>query len=320
MANKPNPSRAPAFYAPIVIDQAPVREGALKRLRLAQSELDRLNRELSQFNERDKPAFSSWMSSAFAELYRRLEELTRKIYERQLQIEELLSGARHNSYDAQDDEDAAFDLFMDELKDQGFDPDSFDGDELDALFTQFKARNGFGHEGPTDDDDGAFREHDHYEDRELPSQPKTQKSERLKELYRKLVKLLHPDLAEGEVTEERRTLWLRLQAAYNEGNLAKLESIFALLEKQVADEDQIYSSISEILELVEQTWQSIAQLRKRLKNAQRDRAWGFSRPGAKKRKSRVQQLIRRELEREIDRAQAALDELDWFLKTQRVAS
>ncbi|HFI0632777.1 TPA: J domain-containing protein [Streptococcus suis] len=58
-----------------------------------------------------------------------------------------------------------------------------------------------------------------------------EESKLLKKLYRKIVKLLHPDL-NPNLSDAQRDLFFKAVEAYEEGNIAKLEFIYTMIENQ----------------------------------------------------------------------------------------
>lgn len=313
---------APRTFELIVIDQAPIRGRALHALKNVQSELDLLNREWALFREKDKPAFASWLSLAFANLNSEIQAVGWKIHEKRIFIQEVFHVATIRGVDYAEayrlvisgkaneaeitDEEAAFELFEEELRTQGFDPREMDEDELDIRFGQFKAKNGLG------DEEAEFQFHSEHED--SGSQKQKPKSDRLKKLYRELARRLHPDALGDAIEEEAKSLWLKVQSAYEAGDLPRLESILAMLGAGEKRKTPQFLSVWEIKQLAKEVLDSIAAIRRRLRGAHRDRAWGFSRPEGRKRKQKVYQAMRRELEQELQEAQDALATLEDFIE------
>lgn len=59
--------------------------------------------------------------------------------------------------------------------------------------------------------------------------------QKLKELYRRLVKKLHPDMNEN-ITEREKELWNKVQEAYREGDIDTLEEIYNEINENPVDE------------------------------------------------------------------------------------
>jgi hypothetical protein len=125
-----------------------------------------------------------------------------------------------------------------------------------------------------------------------------------KNLYRKIVQLLHPDRA-GEMTKETKELWLRAQAAYADADLLSLRSI---LDRCHTGKENQYLSCSEVIEATAEAaiqLQAMELLRERVA---KEPSWHFCRLTEKKRKSRVRHVAD-ELDSEKADLQSQLDEL-----------
>jgi hypothetical protein len=125
-----------------------------------------------------------------------------------------------------------------------------------------------------------------------------------KSLYRKIVSLLHPDRA-GELTAQRKDLWLRAQDAYADGDVLSLRSI---LDRCGAGTRDQYLTCSEVIEAIEQATiqlQAIEMFRERESN---EASWDFYRLSEKKRKSRLRRVTK-DLDEEENNLRIQLTEL-----------
>jgi hypothetical protein len=125
-----------------------------------------------------------------------------------------------------------------------------------------------------------------------------------KSLYRKIVSLLHPDRA-GEMTTQRKDLWLRAQDAYADGDVLSLRSI---LDRCGAGTRDQYLTCSEVIEAIAQATiqlQAIEMFRERETN---EPSWAFNRLNEKKRKSRLRRVTK-DLDEEEDNLRIQLAEL-----------
>jgi hypothetical protein len=122
--------------------------------------------------------------------------------------------------------------------------------------------------------------------------------ERLKLIYRKLVRRLHPDLQDpaldGKQSVWQKKIWDRAQTAYQNGRLEQIERLYKLTllrQKQVND-----LTLSEIYQ--SETWLKAERDRLELETYRLKRlpAWGFSR---KKSFGSLEKKVRKELEQEI---------------------
>jgi Plasmid pRiA4b ORF-3-like protein len=125
-----------------------------------------------------------------------------------------------------------------------------------------------------------------------------------KSLYRKIVSLLHPDRA-GEMTAQRKDLWLRAQDAYADGDVLSLRSI---LDRCGAGTRDQYLTCSEVIAAIAQATiqlQAIEMFRERETN---EASWDFNRLNEKKRKSRLRRVTK-DLDEEEDNLRIQLAEL-----------
>jgi len=96
---------------------------------------------------------------------------------------------------------------------------------------------------------------------------------RIKEIYRILVRRLHPDM-KTERDVKVSTLWHEVQEAYETRNLERLETLLALTEMQAGKNANIrLSQMQGALVEVNRTLQAVKQ---KLAEAKHDDAWGFS--------------------------------------------
>jgi hypothetical protein len=125
-----------------------------------------------------------------------------------------------------------------------------------------------------------------------------------KSLYRKIVTMLHPDRA-GEMTAERKNLWLRAQEAYADGDVLSLRSI---LDRCGAGTRDQYLTCSEIIDAIAQAaiqLQAIEMFREREAT---EPSWDFCRLNEKKRKSRLRRVTK-DLDEEENNLRIQLAEL-----------
>jgi hypothetical protein len=109
-----------------------------------------------------------------------------------------------------------------------------------------------------------------------------------KSLYRKIVSLLHPDRA-GEMTSERKDLWLRAQAAYADGDVLSLRSILDRCGAGTGDQYLICSEIIEAIAEATVQLQAIEMFRER---EAKEASWDFCRLSEKRRKSRLRRVTK----------------------------
>jgi len=158
-------------------------------------------------------------------------------------------------------------LFAEALKKGGFNPDRMSQHQYDAMFEKFKThmrdrgQPGAGEASPPPNSGHA-------------SEPEKSADARLKELYRLLVRRLHPDMrADGDA--EVSAIWHEVQEAYRTGNVERLEMLLALSELE-ADAFGEGTSLSQMRSVLAELRRSYNALQRNLKAAKADPAWNFS--------------------------------------------
>jgi len=109
-----------------------------------------------------------------------------------------------------------------------------------------------------------------------------------KKLYRKIVSLLHPDRA-GEMTAERKDLWLRAQGAYADGDVLSLRSI---LDRCGAGTRDQYLTCSEIIDAIAQAAMQLQAIEMFRERAAKEPSWDFCRLSERRKKGRLRRVTR----------------------------
>jgi hypothetical protein len=134
---------------------------------------------------------------------------------------------------------------------------------------------------------------------------------RVKELYRLLVRRLHPDLrADGSAAVS--ALWHEVQDAYAAGDVAQLELLLAVsdIRRNPMDGE---TSVAQMHSLAAELRRALCALEKSLEEAEREDSWDFARSGPNE---HLHMRVERELKAELGRRSARLDLLtrtiaDW---------
>jgi hypothetical protein len=99
---------------------------------------------------------------------------------------------------------------------------------------------------------------------------------RVKEIYRRLVRRLHPDLrADGDASVS--SLWHEVQEAYAAGDVARMELLLALSD--LSDSPGAGTTLSQMRSVVGDLTRSVRALELSLVEARREDAWNFARTG-----------------------------------------
>ena len=176
---------------------------------------------------------------------------------------------------------AMFDDFLRSVL--GINPKQMGKAEYAKMFAQFEAD--FFAKGRQND---PFEIHD--EEKPLAGREEA----RIKEIYRILVRRLHPDLrADGDATVA--AIWHEVQEAYEARNLDRLETLLALTEMQSGTNGG-NASLSQMRAALEELNRGLRAIQRSIRGAKRDPAWGFSQT---KNRAPVEKRIRREMEESI---------------------
>ena len=100
-------------------------------------------------------------------------------------------------------------------------------------------------------------------------------SSRLKELYRSVVRRLHPD-TQREMTAQKSEWWHQAQAAYEAGDLEQLEVILTLCE--IGDNGTTAQTSASLLQRITANLKgTLRELKRQIVQLRNDPAWNFSR-------------------------------------------
>ena len=153
----------------------------------------------------------------------------------------------------------------------GLDPDRMGDAQYDRMFKDFRRKvAGMGKKGgsPPPPPKGSATH-------QVKSAPVKPEAIRIKEIYRLLVRRLHPDLRADKDAEVSH-FWHEVQEAYEHGNLERLEMLLALTDLQsnaLGDHTSLFQMRSVLSELRK----AFRALQKSLGLAKKDPAWNFAR-------------------------------------------
>jgi len=264
------------------VDGAAIRKKIGKAYEKAVRDLENSRRLLDRFHQSDQPQFTRWLNSNFGALLTELRELNQKLAADEdivmlVQSEVLFLGGSYAR---------AYQRVMEAKENPeppppqpggGPDRDAFDaGDEWGGLgdedeLTEEILNELFGNSGP---DGGPGEAHDsRLGPPGMPPAP-VLAAKRLKELYRAVVRRLHPD-SQPEMTAQKTEWWHQAQAAYEAGDAEQLEVILTLCEIGEAG-TTAHTSASLLQRITERVRSSLREIRRQLRETRRDRAWNFS--------------------------------------------
>lgn len=308
----------------IRLNTSSLRKKALAEHRKAEGNLSQLKDQLKRYHEKDIPGFRSWVHRAFGPLLTRQRELQQAIEEKRtfvLELHTLASRYRLSEVAAyrkvlwrraHPDEAQAEDLEFEEAERQRQEArakdapagDIFDDDdpELSDLFDETKF------------DDVPDDQWDDFSDfvenmtgvrppaREAQRPPPEQKS--VKEVYRTIVRRLHPD-HHGQMTEARKALWHEAQEAYRRRDLNALHSVLTRCGDGEAGLGS-HSPVSLIRGLTRQLKAAAQAARREMRDMQREVAWDYE---TRRNNPRYVREVRTDLEDIVRDLQWRLDEV-----------
>ena len=292
-AAPPTPAGAPG-HALVLVDGTAARKKVKKEYDKARRDLENSRHQLDQFHQADLPQFSQWLNSHFGALLTELRELSQKLAADEafvylVENEVFFGGgsyaraykrvieARDNPEPPPppppdgDPSDEAREPFGGRPEFDEFEEFAGEEDPLEAFFNSIFGEAGpHKHQGKRSGEKsgsrGGFRPE--------AARP-TPGASRLKELYRALVRLLHPD-AQQKMTPQKTEWWHQAQAAYEAGDGEQLEVILTLCEISESG-TTLHTSASLLQRITSQMRSSLREIKRQIAERRRDPAWGFSR-------------------------------------------
>ena len=270
------------------VDGAGIRKKIKQGYEKARRDLDNSRRVLDQFQQTDQPQFTRWLNSHFGALLTELRELNLKLAADEaivflVQNEVMFGGGSYaRAYkrviELRDnpeppppppppppggDRDGKREPFW-RRPDWG-NPDDPD-DPLKAIFEEM-----FGGLGP---DERPWEEPGRQAGQPPQAVAPAHVSKRLKELYRAVVRRLHPD-SQREMTAQKTEWWHQAQAAYEAGDVEQLEVILTHCEIGESG-TTAHTSAALLQRITAQSKSSLREIKRQITGQRRDPAWNFS--------------------------------------------
>jgi hypothetical protein len=305
--------------------------------------LEKARAAWKRFEREDQPAFARWKAATFGAMLSRIRELEALLREKEslvLEVEQEMAFGGSRSYraayarvqkrranpDAEPEppprsshgpkfsDDEEMDEFSQELLFEeflrtflGMNPDRMSDRQYARMFADFKA-NLLGQSRPEPAD-----EWDAEPEREFAPEPAAENSvksgpNRLKELYRLLVRRLHPD-TRADNNAEVSALWHDVQEAYEAGNVDRLEMLLAFTDIQ-SNTAGDHTSLSQMRAVLAELRAAFNALQRNLRAAKKDPAWDFSRLTDR---TKAEARLRRELETILDWHEDQIRQLEAML-------
>jgi hypothetical protein len=321
------PPRAPKGGWLVRVDQRPLRRKAASECSRALSQLEKARAEWRRFDREDQPAYERWLAGRFGAVLTELRELEQALREKErlideVEIEYAWIGARNfraaylsvmrrrnapvpsrtvppEDADCQAPRDFSeftreekhelFEDFLDGVL--GIDAEALSKREYQRMFREFEAAAREAQRPP-----------------EPPRPPVRPEDARIKEVYRLLVRRLHPD-TRADRDAEVSALWHEVQEAYLAGQLERLEMLLALTDIREKSAGA-HTSLFQMREVLTELRRAFATVQKNLRAARKEPAWRFARRADREAlAARLERRFRRDLltrQRRLRRCEALI--------------
>ena len=289
----------------IALDTAKVRDQAMRVLQRAEQAFNELDQQLKEFETLEVQAFEHWKYERLGPWLSDLARVTQELDEADYHLamaerESLRTGKplwqafqswqrkqerrqqRQAAADAEpnpepDDRKAFFDALRKAAKGSPL------GDLAEALGLDTDPL-------PFDDEEATLPRHG--DDHRAATKVKPD----VRNLYRQLCRLLHPDAA-GPLSREQSELWHQVQEAYAARDTARLDTLLARVEHGVTSAARP-RTVGEIRALAQHFRQAQARLRNLLTDARRHPAWQFRKRDLAN-LARLEREFRRDIEHDL---------------------
>ena len=312
--------------AVVRVDGAAIRDKLRKDHEKASRDLEKARRQVEHFHQIDGPEFARWLNSRFGGLLTELRELGRKVMADEALVsivedEAMLGGiplakAYQRVTEMRDapEEPPPHRSEADETAGgrphpAGGGPEADGPSEAEKLAREFFEKL----LGEMDDARGGGGP---FGRRPVPGVT-AEAAARLKELYRAVVRRLHPD-TQTEMTAQKTEWWHQAQAAYHAGDADQLEVILTFCEIRESG-TTAHTSAALLLRIIAQTKRGLREVKRQISRLHTDPAWDFSR---RKDKEAFASMLERRLTEDLRVMRAAADELAdmidrWKAKLER---
>jgi hypothetical protein len=305
----------------VLLDQQPLRSKVASECTRTMVRLEKAKAEWKRFQQEDQAAFSRWVNATFGALLSQIREIDADVYTKEALVHEvdmemMFGGARSpraayrevqqrrdnpppeahaqsappppRQHEGRGEDDPFGDipeyeqemLFQDLLRMvMGLNPDRMSEKKYEQMFADFKK--------------GLLGQDQPEPSRSAPPQQKPEQS-RVKELYRLLVRRLHPD-TKADSDAEVSAIWHEVQEAYRHGNVERLEMLLAMTDLQ-ANATGEHTSLAQMRAVLTELRRSFNALQRNLRAARDDLAWNFA---GRTNRSALEKRVRGDLEAKL---------------------
>jgi hypothetical protein len=259
----------------VVLDGATLKQNALKNCQHIFQQIQKVQRQIIQYNKEQKPAYDKWLNYHFGEIIQTINQLAEEIREKRRIISEVQEELYYFNISLND----AYDKVKRRMEEGYFSEDIY----------QNKERVNYNFYEVTDEDDVMGEELNEFfskmgideENKKKKSKYMELKEKKFKERYHYLASKLHPDKKGKELTEEEKELWNEIQIAYKNNDDKTLEGLFARYKVSVGDINQS-SSLFDLRMSEKKLSISLRKLKEKRRLIKKTEAWGFTKLNNKK--------------------------------------
>lgn len=260
---------AEGAWSVVLVDSSAIRRKARRDYEKVLRDLDVAKAETERFENEDKPQFAKWLSANFGALLTEMRELQEKLFHAQDLVNEVQQEFYFGNYRSIN---KAYQNVMHRRNHP--EPVEAESKEVEGEAEEEQFRREFEEVFGRIEEEFWERTGGNPADsrRSHEKLPQTQGS-RLKDQYRKLVRLLHPDKGAKRSAKEIEW-WHQTQEAYESGNLEQLELILTLVEMENKGTKE--ASVSALSQLTLEFKKSLKALKRKIGDFKKDIAWNFS--------------------------------------------
>ncbi len=263
----------------LIIDEKPVRRKAINKCKYILKQFDKVTAEIEKYEQKDLPAFKSWMYRTFGLTLTNIRELC----EEQQKIEDLINTIKFLIYYMDLSPNEAYQKAMEltENPEKIYEWFRQNKDEQDDYYT-WADNNGSRQEdheyrnteNENQHDRREYQEYSKTEENCPENIEKTLDETRLKDTYRQLAHKLHPDASINN-NPRKYELWYRVQEAYQAGSVEELETLWATYDIR---ETRNYKNtpVSQILAIHENYKDDLRILRRKNRRYNKEKGWDFT--------------------------------------------
>ena len=309
-APRRNPCRAV-----VPIDGTPIRRKVRRDYEKVRRDLGRCRKDLTRFETQDRPRFEQWMHRNWGALLTQIREVSQQLSAkeqliREIEMEVFFTGASSaRAYQRVTSQKAA------PAADRAETSGGPEGGPNESPFTEGSgSERASGHDpwnemfenmGEAFADMFGATGQARWRQRRPEDQAAGPSAGRLKELYRALVRRLHPD-TQSEMTSEKLERWHQAQEAYQKRDVEQLEVLLTLCD--IEDRGTTaQTSLSLLTRITRQFASTVRLLKKQLRAYRRDPAWNF---GARQEWPILTALTERRLRQELRSYEERLERVE----------